>query len=109
MMALAHTMGEYASVMLIAGALTTGLTVLSSFTAARVYRSEHFRTALRGRGHFFGEATAIGACIPLAFGKETAGQLALVTEDAEEPAGDLAAEPVYRANSGGLLRPPLSH
>ena len=91
---------------MVAGAIITGLTVLSSFTAVRVYLSEQFPTALRGRGHFFGEATgrifsgvitpfvvephtgspvfffgwiavvvAIGACIPLAFGKETVGQL----------------------------------
>ena len=73
-------------------------------------------TALRGRGHFFGEATgrifsgvltpfllepytgsttvffgtimvvAVGACVPLLFGKETVGQLELVTEASEEPA-----------------------
>jgi len=72
---------------------------------------------LRGRGHFFGEATgrifsgvltpfflepftgsptvffgtimvvvAVGACVPLLFGKETVGQLELVTEaPAAEP------------------------
>ena len=98
-----------------AGAIITGLTVLSSFTAVRVYLSEQFPTALRGRGHFFGEATGrifsgvltpfflephtgsaaiffgwiavvvgIGACIPLAFGKETVGQLELVTEAGAE-------------------------
>jgi hypothetical protein len=87
----------------------------------RVYLSEQFPTALRGRGHFFGESTArvfsgvltpfllepytgnptiffgtimvvvaVGACVPLLFGKETIGQLELVTETSEEP----AAEPV---------------
>ncbi|HEY1931412.1 MAG TPA: MFS transporter [Acetobacteraceae bacterium] len=115
LMALAHTMGEYATVAMVAGALITGLTVLSSFTAVRVYLSEQFPTALRGRGHFFGEATGrifsgvitpyvlephtgsavfffgwiavvvgIGACIPLLFGKETVGQLELVTETGAE-------------------------
>ncbi|HUB12044.1 MAG TPA: MFS transporter [Acetobacteraceae bacterium] len=115
LMAMAHTMGDYATVAMVAGALISGLTVLSSFTAVRVYLSEQFPTALRGRGHFFGEATgrifsgvitpfvlephtgsavfffgwiavvvAIGACIPLAFGKETVGQLELVTETAAE-------------------------
>jgi len=75
------------------------------------------RASLRGRGHFFGEATgrifsgvltpyflepythsptvffgtimvvvAIGACVPLLLGRETIGQLELVSEGAEEPA-----------------------
>jgi MFS family permease len=111
LMAMAHSTGQYATVAMIAGAIITGFTVLSSFTAVRVYLSEQFPTALRGRGHFFGEATArifsgvlvpfllepytgspilffgsigvvvaIGACVPLLFGKETVGQLELVTE-----------------------------
>jgi MFS family permease len=94
-----------------AGAMITGLTVLSSFPAVRIYLSEQFPTALRGRGHFFGEATgrlfagvltpfllepythsatiffgtiavvvAVGACVPVLFGKETIGQLEMVTE-----------------------------
>jgi putative MFS transporter len=110
LMALAHRTGAYATVAMSAGAIITGLTVLSSFTAVRIYLSEQFRTALRGRGHFFGEATgrifsgvlvpfllepytesattffgtiaavvAIGACVPLLFGKETVGQLEMVT------------------------------
>jgi MFS family permease len=57
-MAVAHRTGPYATVAMTAGAIITGLTVLSSFSAARVYLSEQFPTALRGRGHFFGEATA---------------------------------------------------
>jgi hypothetical protein len=96
--------------------MITGLTVLSSFSAVRVYLSEQFPTALRGRGHFFGEAiarvfagvlmpfllepytgsatiffgtiavvVAIGACVPLLFGKETVGQLEMVTELVSEP------------------------
>jgi len=110
LMALAHRTGDYATVAMSAGVIITGLTVLSSFTAVRVYLSEQFPTALRGRGHFFGEATArifsgvlmpyllepytgsptiffgtvaavvtVGACIPLLFGKETVGQLEMVT------------------------------
>jgi MFS transporter, putative metabolite:H+ symporter len=116
LMAVAHRTGEYATVAMSAGAIITGLTVLSSFTAVRVYLSEQFPTPLRGRGHFFGEATgrifsgvlvpyllepytgsatiffgtiavvvAIGACIPLLFGKETVGQLEMVTEALPEP------------------------
>jgi len=111
LMGLAHRTGAYATVAMTAGAIITGLTVLSSFPAVRVYLSEQFPTELRGRGHFFGEATgrvfsgvvtpfvlepytgspvvffgfivvvmAIGAVIPLYFGKETVGQLELVTE-----------------------------
>ena len=116
LMALAHRTGEYATVAMSAGAIITGLTVLSSFTAVRVYLSEQFPTALRGRGHFFGEGigrifsavlvpyllepytesptiffgtiavvVTIGACIPLLFGKETVGQLEMVTEAVLEP------------------------
>ena len=65
-----------------------------------VYFFEQFPTALRGREHFLGEATGVvlsvqqpsffgtiavvvaGACNPLAFGKETVGQLELVTKRA---------------------------
>ena len=116
LMGMAHRTGPYATVAMTAGAIITGLTVLSSFTAVRVYLSEQFPTALRGRGHFFGEATgrifsgvltpfflepftgsptiffgtimmvvAVGACVPLLFGKETVGQLELVTETGDEP------------------------
>jgi MFS family permease len=116
LMGLAHRTGAYATVAMTAGAIITGLTVLSSFTAVRVYLSEQFPTALRGRGHFFGEATArlfagvvtpyllepytgsatiffgtiavvvaVGACVPLLFGKETVGQLEMVTEALPEP------------------------
>ena len=116
LMGLAHRAGAYATVAMSAGAMITGLTVLSSFTAVRVYLSEQFPTTLRGRGQFFGEATArffagvvtpfllepytgsatiffgtiavvvaIGACVPLLFGKETVGQLEMVTETVPEP------------------------
>jgi MFS family permease len=111
MMLLAHQTGQLAPVVMLAGALITGFTVLSAFTATRVYLSEQFPTALRGRGHIFGESTgrlfagvlapwlmepytaspmiffgtiiavvAVGAFIPLAFGRETVGQLETVTE-----------------------------
>jgi MFS family permease len=116
LMGLAHRMGAFATVAMTAGAMITGLTVLSSFTAVRVYLSEQFPTTLRGRGHFFGEAigrifagvltpfllepytgsatiffgtiavvVAIGAFVPLLFGKETVGQLEMVTEAIAEP------------------------
>jgi MFS family permease len=57
-MAIAHTMGDLAVVAMIAGAIVTGLTVLSSFAAVRIYVAEQFPTALRGRGHVFAESTA---------------------------------------------------
>jgi MFS family permease len=116
LMGLAHRTGSYAAVAMSGGAMITGLTVLSSFSAVRVYLSEQFPTALRGRGHFFGEATArlfagvltpfllepylgsatiffgtiavvvaIGACVPLLFGKETIGQLEIITETIPKP------------------------
>ncbi|HEV2336711.1 MAG TPA: MFS transporter [Stellaceae bacterium] len=111
LMLLAHRAGQYSGVMMVAGGLIMGFTVLSAFTATRVYLSEQFPTALRGRGHIFGESfarlfagglapllmepytgsatiffgtifvvVAIGAFIPLAFGRETVGQLETVTE-----------------------------
>lgn len=66
LMLIAHQAGEYATVVMVAGALITGFTVLSAFTATRVYLSEQFPTALRGRGHIFGES----------FGRLFAGVLA---------------------------------
>ncbi len=111
LMLLAHRAGDYASVVMVTGGLILGFTVLSAFTATRVYLSEQFPTALRGRGHIFGElfgrlfagglvpflmephtgsptiffgtifvVVAIGAFIPVLFGKETVGQLETVTE-----------------------------
>jgi MFS family permease len=111
LMLLAHRAGDYSGVVMVAGGLIIGFTVLSAFTATRVYLSEQFPTALRGRGHTFGESfarlfagglapflmephtgsapiffgtifvvVAIGAFIPLAFGRETIGQLETVTE-----------------------------
>ena len=52
--------------MIMAGGLITGFTVLSAFTATRVYPSEQIATALRGRGPIFGES----------FGKVFVGVLA---------------------------------
>jgi MFS transporter, putative metabolite:H+ symporter len=52
----AHDAGRYASPMMGVGALITGFTALSAATAFRVYLSEQFPTALRGRGHIFGES-----------------------------------------------------
>ena len=111
LMLLANRGGDLAGVMMVAGGLILGFTVLSAFTATRVYMSEQFPTSLRGRGHIFGESfarlfagglapylmephtgsatiffgtifvvVAIGALIPLAFGRETIGQLETVTE-----------------------------
>jgi MFS family permease len=112
LMLMAHRAGSYGTVVMVAGAMITGFTVLSAFTATRIYLSEQFPTALRGRGHIFGESfgrlfagvlapflmepytalpviffgtifvvVAIGAFIPLAFGRETIGQLETVTDE----------------------------
>jgi MFS family permease len=117
LMLLAHRAGHLAGVTMVAGGLIIGFTVLSAFTATRVYLSEQFPTALRGRGHIFGESfgrlfagglapflmephtgsatiffgtifvvVAIGAFIPLVFGRETVGQLEAVTEGEAVPA-----------------------
>ena len=111
LMMMAHQVPDYARTLMITGALVTGFTVLSAATASRVYLSEQFPTALRGRGHIFGEAAgrvfsgvaapflmtpftgsptiffgtiavivATGAFVPLLLGRETIGQLELVTE-----------------------------
>jgi MFS transporter, putative metabolite:H+ symporter len=115
LMLLSHTAGPYARALMIAGGLITGFTVVSAFPATRVYLSEQFPTALRGRGHIFGESvgrifaggllpffmaphtgspaiffgtmllfSVIGAAVPILFGKETVGQIELVTETAPE-------------------------
>ena len=57
LMLMAHRAGQLATVVMVTGALITGFTVLSAFTACRVYLSEQFPTALRGRGQPFGEST----------------------------------------------------
>jgi putative MFS transporter len=78
LMACAHWADEAASVVFIAGALITGFTVLSAFPCTRVYLSEQFPTALRGRGHFFGESTArlmAGVLFPLFLERYTASPM----------------------------------
>ena len=50
LMLMAHRAGASATIVMVAGGLITGFTVLSAFTATRVYLSEQFPTALRGRG-----------------------------------------------------------
>jgi len=115
LMMMAHRLGAASTLVFEAGTLITGFTVLSSFPAVRMYLSEQFPTALRGRGHFFGESfgrvfagviapylmashtgspaiffgsmvgvVAVGACIPLTFGRETLGNLETFTETAPE-------------------------
>jgi MFS transporter, putative metabolite:H+ symporter len=115
LMLLSHTAGPYARSLMITGGLIIGFTVVSAFPATRLYLSEQFPTALRGRGHLFGEScskifagglvpffmashtgsptvffgtmllfAAIGAAVPILFGKETVGQIELVTETVPE-------------------------
>jgi hypothetical protein len=55
LMLMAHRAGQFATVIMTAGGLITGFTVLSAFSATRVYVSEQFPTALHGRGHIFSE------------------------------------------------------
>ncbi len=57
------------------GALITGFTTLSCFPAVRMYLSEQFPTALRGRGHFFGESFGrifAGVIVPFVMVSHTA-------------------------------------
>jgi MFS family permease len=56
LMLMAHRAGPYATIVMVAGAVMTGFTALSGATAFRVYLSEQFPTALRGRRHVFGES-----------------------------------------------------
>jgi MFS transporter, putative metabolite:H+ symporter len=112
LMLLSHTAGPYRGVLMIAGGLIVGFTVVSAFPATRVYLSEQFPTALRGRGHLFGEScgkifggglvpffmaphtgsptiffgtmllfAAIGAFVPIAWGKETIGQIEVIAAE----------------------------
>jgi hypothetical protein len=86
--------------------------VVSAFPATRMYLSEQFPTALRGRGHIFGEScgkifaggllpflmaphtgspaiffgtmllfAAIGALVPIVWGKETTGQIEVIAAE----------------------------
>jgi putative MFS transporter len=78
LMAGAHWADALAPVVFIAGGLITGFTVLSAFPCTRVYLSEQFPTALRGRGHFFGESTArlvAGVGFPLFLERYTASPM----------------------------------
>jgi MFS family permease len=56
LMMMAHRAGQFATTVMVTGALMTGFTALSTATAFRIYLSEQFPTALRGRGHIFGES-----------------------------------------------------
>jgi MFS transporter, putative metabolite:H+ symporter len=56
LMLVAHDAGTHAVPVIVAGALITGFTALSAATAFRIYLAEQFPTALRGRGHIFGES-----------------------------------------------------
>jgi|GEM_PF-387093 MFS family permease len=75
LMVLAHRAGPAATIVFSAGALITGFTTLSIFPAVRMYLSEQFPTALRGRGHFFGESFArifAGVLVPFVMVSHTA-------------------------------------
>ena len=118
LMLLSHQAGPSGGALMVAGGLVVGFTVVSAFPATRVYLSEQFPTALRGRGHLFGEScgkifagglvpffmaphtgsptiffgtmllfAAIGAAVPVVWGKETIGQIEVI---AAEPAMQLA-------------------
>jgi MFS family permease len=56
LMLLAHHAGRHAAPMIMVGAAITGFTALSAATAFRIHLAEQFPTALRGRGHIFGES-----------------------------------------------------
>jgi len=62
LMLLAHRTGGFAGPVMMAGALITGFTALSAGTAARIYLSEQFPTALRGRATCSANRSA--ACFP---------------------------------------------
>ena len=112
LMLFSHMAEDYARLLMIAGGLIVGFTVVSAFSATRVYLSEQFPTALRGRGHLFGEScgklfagglvpffmaphtdspviffgtmlffAAIGAVVPIVWGKETIGQIEMIASE----------------------------
>jgi MFS family permease len=75
LMVMAHSAGPAATIVFSTGALITGFTTLSCFPAVRMYLSEQFPTALRGRGHFFGESFArifAGVIVPFVMVSHTA-------------------------------------
>jgi MFS family permease len=118
LMLLSRMAGASAGLLMTVGGLIIGFTTVSAFPATRMYLSEQFPTALRGRGHLFGESSgklfaggllpffmaphtgsptiffgtmmlfaAIGAVVPIAWGKETTGQIEVIaSERAMEPA-----------------------
>ena len=63
LMMFAHRAGSAATVVMSAGALITGFTVLSSFPAVRVYLSEQFPTSV-ARAAGISLANCSGACLP---------------------------------------------
>jgi MFS family permease len=78
LMVMAHRAGTAATIVFSAGALITGFTTLSIFPAVRMYLSEQFPTALRGRGHFFGESFArifAGVIVPYVMVSHTASPM----------------------------------
>jgi MFS transporter, putative metabolite:H+ symporter len=78
LMIMAHRAGTAATIVFSAGALITGFTTLSIFPAVRMYLSEQFPTALRGRGHFFGESFGrifAGVIVPYVMVSHTASPL----------------------------------
>jgi hypothetical protein len=135
-MLLSHRARPYARVLMIAGGLIVGFTVVSAFPATRVYLSEQFPTALRGRGHLFGEScgkifagglvpffmvphtgsptiffgrmlffAAIGAFVPIVWGKETTGQIEVIITRS----GDAGAGLIHSRTSTGTLGSYASH
>ena len=78
LMIMAHRAGTAATIVFSAGALITGFTTLSIFPAVRMYLSEQFPTALRGRGHFFGKSFGrifAGVIVPYVMVSHTASPL----------------------------------
>jgi hypothetical protein len=56
LMLMAHRAEQYAMAVTVTGDLITAFTVISAAIATRLHLTEQFPTALRGRGHSFGEA-----------------------------------------------------
>jgi MFS transporter, putative metabolite:H+ symporter len=78
LMMMAHNAGHYATIVMVTGALMTGFTALSAGTAFRVYLAEQFPTALRGRGHIFGESVGrifSGVTVPFLMAPHTGSPL----------------------------------
>ena len=116
MMAGAHAAGDYATVVFVTGALITGFTVLSTFSAVRMYLAGSPDGAARTRAIFLASSSArrssppcsypscwrrtparqtiffgtlivvaaLGAFVPVLFGRETVGHLETVSEAVPE-------------------------